>query len=109
MGTVPGGLDLSAMDKTDIGEAYYQTDRANMLRFMPTDAHRVLELGCGEGGFAALVKRGRHAREYWAIEYEPDVAAKAALIVDRLLIGDVDAHIDEIGRASCRERVSCCV
>jgi 2-polyprenyl-3-methyl-5-hydroxy-6-metoxy-1,4-benzoquinol methylase len=74
---------------------YYQGERTEMLQLLPSDARRVLELGCGEGGFGALVKRDREA-EYWAMEYVPDVAARAAEVLDHVLVGDADAHIDDL-------------
>jgi 2-polyprenyl-3-methyl-5-hydroxy-6-metoxy-1,4-benzoquinol methylase len=83
------------LDNTDPDGAYYRGERVEMLLLLPTDAHRVLELGCGEGGFGALVKRDRGA-EYWAMEYVPDVAAKAAKVLDRVLVGDADANIDDL-------------
>jgi SAM-dependent methyltransferase len=85
-GNVIGGSD----------EAYYDTDRAEMLKFLPVGAQRVLELGCGPGRFGALVKRERGLAEYWGMEYEPDVAARAATVLDRVFVGDANAHIDAL-------------
>ena len=42
-------------------EHYYRAPRREMLAFVPTDARSVLEIGCGEGGFGAELKRVRHA------------------------------------------------
>jgi 2-polyprenyl-3-methyl-5-hydroxy-6-metoxy-1,4-benzoquinol methylase len=74
---------------------YYTGDRPKMLRLIPKGARRVLELGCGEGEFSAAVKR-KHGAECWAMEYLPEVAAKAAQVLDRVLVGDADANIDEL-------------
>jgi 2-polyprenyl-3-methyl-5-hydroxy-6-metoxy-1,4-benzoquinol methylase len=82
------------MDGSD--EAYYDTDRAEMLKFLPVGAQRVLELGCGPGRFGELVKRERGVAEYWGMEYDPDVAARAAKVFDRVLVGDANEYIDEL-------------
>lgn len=66
-----------------------------MLRLLPAGVQRVLELGCGEGGFGALAKRERGV-EYWAMEYEPDAAGRAAERLDRVLVGDADTNIDDL-------------
>lgn len=38
---------------------YYGHKRPEMLRFIPGNARRVLELGCGAGVFSAAVKKSR--------------------------------------------------
>lgn len=71
---------------------YYRRARPGMLRFVPTTARRVLELGCAEGAFAAAVKR-RSGAEVWGIEFNPEAARQASVHLDRVLIGDADTHI----------------
>jgi 2-polyprenyl-3-methyl-5-hydroxy-6-metoxy-1,4-benzoquinol methylase len=66
-----------------------------MMALLPAGTRRVLEIGCGEGGFSSAVKQ-QFGAECWAVEYVPDVAATAALVLDRVLVGDVDAHIDDL-------------
>jgi 2-polyprenyl-3-methyl-5-hydroxy-6-metoxy-1,4-benzoquinol methylase len=75
--------------------AYYARMRPEMLPFVPADAHRVLELGCGEGAFAATVKQ-RTAAEVWGIEFNADAARQAAAVLDRVLVGDADGQIAEL-------------
>ena len=74
---------------------YYGHVRPEMLRRVPTTAERVLELGCAEGTFATTVKRLTGA-EVWGIEFNPQVAAQARTVIDRVLVGDADERIAEI-------------
>jgi 2-polyprenyl-3-methyl-5-hydroxy-6-metoxy-1,4-benzoquinol methylase len=66
-----------------------------MLKLIPKSAKRVLEVGCGTGDFSVSVKRKTGA-ECWAIEYQPDIAEKAARVLDRVLTGDIDTNIPEL-------------
>jgi 2-polyprenyl-3-methyl-5-hydroxy-6-metoxy-1,4-benzoquinol methylase len=76
-------------------ETYYQADRLEMMKLLPATTKRVLELGCGAGGFGAAVKRQRGA-EYWAIEYNATVAENAERVLDRVLVGDADELVPEL-------------
>ena len=58
-----------------------------MLAFVPARARRILDVGCGEGVFAAGLKRERSV-EVWGIELDSNAAASAADKLDRVLIGD---------------------
>ncbi|MBW0017764.1 MAG: class I SAM-dependent methyltransferase [Mycobacterium sp.] len=74
---------------------YYGHKRPEMLRFIPEDARRVLELGCGEGVFSAQLKRGRGA-EVWGIEYNEQAARRAGEHLDQVLAGDANDRIAEL-------------
>ena len=78
-----------------VADVYYRNPRPEMLRFLPAEPRRVLELGCGEGAFGRAVKQDTGA-EYWAIEYDPAAAETAAGVLDRVLVGDADLRIDEL-------------
>jgi 2-polyprenyl-3-methyl-5-hydroxy-6-metoxy-1,4-benzoquinol methylase len=88
---------MSHPEQTAVNEcaAYYESERSEMLKFLPAGASRVLELGCGEGAFSAAVKQ-RFGAECWAMEYNAVAAEKAAGVLDRVLVGDADQHIDEL-------------
>ncbi len=73
---------------------YYNRPRPEMLAFVPARARRILDVGCGEGVFAARLKSERSA-EVWGIELDAIAAASAAEKLDRVLIGDaVDCLAD---------------
>ncbi|OBH97906.1 SAM-dependent methyltransferase [Mycobacterium sp. E2733] len=84
----------NATDATSAG-MYYRYTRQEMLPFVPTNAQRVLELGCAEGVFAAAVKELTGA-EVWGIEFSAQVAERARERIDRVLVGDADAQIAEL-------------
>lgn len=50
---------------------YYSGDRTEILSYVPEDANRILEIGCGQGNFARHLLRG--SREVWGVE--PNVQA----------------------------------
>jgi 2-polyprenyl-3-methyl-5-hydroxy-6-metoxy-1,4-benzoquinol methylase len=74
---------------------YYRRRRPEMLRFVPATAKRVLEVGCAQGAFAAMVKERTRA-EVWGIEFNPQAAARARAVIDRVLVGDADEQIAEL-------------
>jgi 2-polyprenyl-3-methyl-5-hydroxy-6-metoxy-1,4-benzoquinol methylase len=88
---------MSHPEQTAFNECatYYQSERPEMLKFLPAGASRFLELGCGEGAFSAAIKQ-RFDAECWAMEYNSVAAEKAARVLDRVLVGDADQHIDEL-------------
>lgn len=84
----------NATDPASVG-MYYRYTRQEMLRFVPANVQRVLELGCAEGVFAATVKE-RTGAEVWGIEFNPQAAERARAVIDRVLVGDADAQIAEL-------------
>ncbi|MCP4574451.1 MAG: class I SAM-dependent methyltransferase [bacterium] len=69
---------------------YHGHPRREMLAFVPADARRVLDLGCGSGAFGAGLKADRgDGVEVWGMELDPDAAARAGQVLDRVLAGDV--------------------
>lgn len=64
---------------------YYHNQRSEMLRFVATDAKRVLDIGCSTGGFGAGLKRTRPDIEVWGIEPYEDAAKEAAKVLDKVL------------------------
>ena len=66
--------DQSTIHKTGIG--YFQNQRTVMLKYIPKDATRILEVGCGEGEFCRTLNRTD--REIWGVEMNSEAAEKAA-------------------------------
>lgn len=49
----------------ELDEEYYESQRGDMVSFLPEHYHRVLELGCGDGGFSQTLNSDA---EIWGIE-----------------------------------------
>ncbi len=77
---------------------YYAADRSEMLRFVPLDAKRVLEVGCGEGRFGAALK-AINPREVWGVELSPGAAECASKVLDRVIPGDFSAIVETLPEA----------
>ena len=75
--------------------AYFNDSRHEMLPFIPVSAKRILEVGCGEGKFAAHLKAKRPVH-VTGIEPYASAARVASSQLDRLLEVDVNAGILEL-------------
>ena len=81
------------MDKKP--EGYYSEQRKEMVEFLPRNAKKVLDAGCGEGLFGKLVKETTGA-EVWGIELDEKAAATAGSILDKVMQGDIKEKISEL-------------
>lgn len=66
--------------------SYFQEIRSEMLTFVPVACRRVLDVGCGNGAFGALLKQTRNV-EVWGVEPFESAAAQAAAKLDRVICG----------------------
>lgn len=74
---------------------YFGNVNPELLEIAPLTARRVLELGCGEGAFAAAYRARNPAAHYTGIEVHAPSAAIAEPRMDRLLLGDFEAMADD--------------
>ena len=79
-------------EKLEIG--YFKANRFEMLAFIPENAKRILEVGCGEGAFSKGLKRDD--REIWGVEMNPDAAEKAIDVFTFVLEGDFNSIYDQL-------------
>lgn len=77
-------LDLDQKPKN------YYGSRREMLRFIPKNISRILEVGCGEGGFSRLLKSELKA-EIWGVEISEAAAKKAREGLDKVIIADIES------------------
>jgi 2-polyprenyl-3-methyl-5-hydroxy-6-metoxy-1,4-benzoquinol methylase len=74
---------------------YFNNDRLEMLKFVPSGVKRVLEVGCGFGFFSALVSTKREA-EVWGIEPNAEAAEEAKKRLHRVFLGTFEENANEI-------------
>ena len=70
---------------------YFGNLREEMLKYVPANAQRILDVGCGGGRFGALLKAARPSTEVWGVEPEREAARDAASRLDRVLATPFDA------------------
>lgn len=68
---------------------YYANARPEMVQFVPLEARRILEVGCGEGVFGNHLKKVRGA-EFWGVEIFEKAALVAMGKLDKVLVGDIE-------------------
>lgn len=69
-------------------QRYHGAERRDMLAYVPPDAKRIVELGCGTGELGKLIKQ-RQSAEVWGVELSPVAAGLAKGNLDRVLEGDL--------------------
>lgn len=72
---------------------YYEGNRGQVSTLLPRTYRKVLEVGCGAGGFGRYLTQ---ATEKWGIEPNPAAAGLADKVIDRVLVGryhDVAAEL----------------
>lgn len=69
-----------------------------MLPFVPLDAQRILDVGCGQGLFGALLKE--RGAEVWGVEPVAEAAAEAAARLDKVLASEIERAFTELPRES---------
>jgi SAM-dependent methyltransferase len=68
----------------------YSGARPDVVRLLPAEARRVLDVGCGAGMTAALVRERCPAVHVIGLEPSEELAAHAAKQVDEIIVGRVD-------------------
>ncbi len=82
---------MKAPDEKD----YYESPRPEMLRFVPMDAARILEIGCAAGIFGNSIKR-RQPCDIWGMELSEKHGHCAEKLLDKVIIGDVSEKLNEL-------------
>jgi 2-polyprenyl-3-methyl-5-hydroxy-6-metoxy-1,4-benzoquinol methylase len=76
-------------------EGYYSHERPEVLEFIPPNARRILDVGCGTGGFGEQVKR-KFGATVWGIELMPSIADRARERLDRVIAGDILDQLEQL-------------
>ena len=74
-------------------DAYFEFDRPELRALVPTDARRVLDVGCGAGALGAALREERGI-EVMGLELAADAAARARERLDRVVEADLDGLED---------------
>lgn len=83
------------MNEYAVKSPSYYGERTEMLQFIPADARRLLDVGCGTGLFSKNLKL-RQESDVWGIEIDMDAAEKAGVILDHVVCGDILSSLDKI-------------
>jgi 2-polyprenyl-3-methyl-5-hydroxy-6-metoxy-1,4-benzoquinol methylase len=93
--------DLGAMSTTTAfastqatSSDYHQKARREMLDFVPREARRILDVGCSEGLFGALLKE--RGAVVWGVEPVAEVARRAETRLDKVLATGIEAALSEL-------------
>lgn len=80
--------------------SYFGHLRLQMRAFVPSSARRLLDVGCGDGAFAAGLRAERQLAgiklEIWGLELDDAAAARAAQKLDRVLVGPAEDRVAEL-------------
>lgn len=68
-------------------DSYYANARPEMLDYFPTAPGRVLDVGCGNGRFGAMLKAKLQGTEVWGVEPVADAHAEANKVLDHAIHG----------------------
>lgn len=77
-------------------DQYYQSERRELIKYIPMQGSRVLEIGCGEGAFALMLKKECGYKEAWGMEFDEQAASVADTRLDRVIRGDIDQTLDQL-------------
>lgn len=67
---------------------YYSADRDQMVKYIPANVKKILEVGCGFGNFSRLLKDTLNT-ENWAVEIDEKAAKVASEKIDKVINTDI--------------------
>lgn len=70
-------------------DTYFSSLRRDVLPFIPTHCKTLLDVGCGAGGFGALIKEERGA-EVWGVDISAKAIEQAQARIDHALHAPLD-------------------
>ncbi len=82
-------MSLAGSEYTGKNPGYFGAARREMLGFVPVAARAVLDVGCGDGSFGALLKE-RQPCSVTGLEFVAAAAAAADTRLDRVVVGSVE-------------------
>lgn len=73
-------------------DKYFGGDRPEMAEYIPSNAKRILDVGCGYGKFGALLQA--RGSEMWGVELDMNAAAEASKLLYRVINGDIARDLE---------------
>lgn len=73
----------------------HSTYNEDLLKYIPVDAKRVVEVGCSTGSLAAAYLKVNPVCEYIGIEIDDSYAQHAQVVCTRALVGNIETLTDE--------------
>lgn len=70
--------------------SYYRFSRPEVSNLVPSDAIRILDIGCGQGNLGALLKSQNPRREVVGIELDRMAASAALNKLDVVMVGNIE-------------------
>jgi 2-polyprenyl-3-methyl-5-hydroxy-6-metoxy-1,4-benzoquinol methylase len=64
--------------------------------FIPINIKKVLDVGCGEGGFGRMLKDEMGVEEVWGVEFFGEAAKKAESNIDKIIHSKIEDAIDQL-------------
>ena len=92
----PNPKKIEALMEHRPSDTYYQNERRDLIPFITRQGTRLIDIGCGEGVFALMLKREMGYTEAWGMEIDDKAARIAATRLDRVILGDVVKTLDEL-------------
>lgn len=83
------------MDYETKPKGYYDNIRHEMLKYLPLKPQKIIDIGCGNGAFAEVLKNETGA-EVWGIEYMAREATVAKDKLHKVYSGRCEDHIDSL-------------
>lgn len=68
---------------------YYSANRSNMLKYIPSNVSKILDVGCGEGEFGGTIKASKNV-EVWGLELCAEAAEIAKIKLDKVIVNDIE-------------------
>ena len=87
---VQPSVDINA---ARVPRSYYTHARQEMLKHLPEQLGTLLDVGCGDGAFGALVKARRPETVVWGVEPVAAAHAAAAAVLDHAVLGLFDSQL----------------
>lgn len=75
---------------TNVDDKYFSHIRWDIIDCIPEGGHRILEVGCGQGGTLIKIKEGGKASEIVGIEACKEAIGVYGSMLDNALIGDIE-------------------